>query len=75
MTKYVKLDNAIMSNLSETPSPFHRLFSGDVGAECVEITREEGNKKEPFRILDRRLQTLRKLGVITHVTGKGWVKS
>ncbi len=31
MSKYVNLDIAIMSNLSETPSPFSRLFSGDVG--------------------------------------------
>ncbi|HBU9321827.1 TPA: hypothetical protein MDH39_001659 [Klebsiella pneumoniae] len=74
MTKYVNLDNAIMSKLSDTPSPFSRLFVGDVGAECVDIARDEGDKKEPFRILDRRLQALRKLGVIAHVKGKGWVK-
>ncbi|MDU2771968.1 MAG: hypothetical protein E7C23_04525 [Klebsiella grimontii] len=75
MTKYANLDNAIMSKLSETPSPFNRLFVGDVGAECCEIVQEEGGKKEPFRILDRRLQTLRKLGVISYVTGKGWIKT
>lgn len=27
-----------------------------------------------FRILDRRLQSLRKLGVIQHVKGKGWIQ-
>ncbi|HBQ3005867.1 hypothetical protein [Klebsiella pneumoniae] len=74
MSKYVNLDIAIMSKLSETPSPFSCLFSGDVGAECVGIAKDEGDKKEPFRILDRRLQALRKLGVIAHVKGKGWVK-
>ncbi|HGK7546693.1 TPA: hypothetical protein ACJ562_002387 [Klebsiella pneumoniae] len=74
MSKYVSLDIAIMSKLSETPSPFSRLFSGDVGAECVDIAKDEGDKKEPFRILDRRLQALCKLGVIAHVKGKGWVK-
>lgn len=74
MSKYVKLDIAIMSKLSETPSPFSRLLSGDVGAERIDIARDEGDKKEPFRILDRRLQALRKLGVIAYVKGKGWVK-
>lgn len=74
MSKYVNLDISIMSKLSDTPSPFSRLFSGDVGAECVDIAKDEGDKKEPFRILDRRLQALRKLGVIAHVKGKGWVK-
>lgn len=74
MSKYVNLDIAIMSKLSEKPSPFSRLFSGDVGAKCVVIARDEGDKKEPFRILDRRLQALRKLGAIAHVKGKGWVK-
>ncbi len=45
MSKYVNLDIAIMSKLSETPSPFSRLFSGDVGAECVNIAKDEGDKK------------------------------
>ena len=74
MSKYVNLDIAIMSKLSETPSTFSHLFSGDVGAECVDIAQDEGGNKEPFRILDRRLQALSKLGVIAHVKGKGWVK-
>lgn len=45
MSKYVNLDISIMSKLSETPSPFSRLFSGDVGAECVDIAKDEGDKK------------------------------
>ncbi|WP_276642972.1 hypothetical protein [Siccibacter turicensis] len=75
MTKYAVLDNSILSKLSDTPKPFSQLFVRDISAECEFIAKSEGSKREPFRILDRRLQALRKLGVIRNVTGKGWVKS
>ena len=58
-----QMNNALQATIAE-----------NVGLECVDIAKDEGDKKEPFRILDRRLQALRKLGVIAHVKGKGWVK-
>lgn len=71
--KYAKLDSAILNKIGGNPSPFSQIFVRDVQSECIRIAQEE-NKSEPYRILDRRLQTLRKRGVICNVTGKGWVK-
>jgi len=76
MTKYVKLDNAILSRLNSKPTLFSVLFTGPVQVECEAIAASEGKHKfDSFRILDRRLQALRKLGVIKNVIGKGWVQS
>lgn len=74
MTKYAKLDDAILSVIGETPISFSRIFVGDVARECLVIAEEENNP-ESFRVLDRRLQSLRKLGAIRNVKGKGWVQS
>lgn len=74
MSKYENLDNFILNKIGGQPTPFAQIYVRDVRDECALIAKEE-NKPEPFRILDRRLQALRKLGVIRNVTGKGWVKS
>lgn len=76
MTKYAKLDSRILSALGDKPIAFSELFSQSVEQECLVIAEAEG--KHPmnvFRILDRRLQALKKIGAIQHVTGKGWVQS
>ncbi|MDP9766986.1 hypothetical protein FJP64_14125 [Kosakonia cowanii] len=75
MTKYAKLDDAILQIIGDSPITFSGIFVRDVAQECRLIAGTEKSKPEPFRILDRRLQALRKLGVIRNVTGKGWVKS
>lgn len=74
MSKYAKLDHFILNKIGGQPIPFAQIYVRDVREECVLIAKEE-SKPEPFRILDRRLQALRKLGVIRNITGKGWVKS
>lgn len=74
MSKYEKLDQLILNKIGGHPTPFSRIFVRDVEEESKRIAKEE-SKPEPFRIIDRRLQALRKLGVIRNVTGKGWVRS
>ena len=72
--KYAVLDSAIMKILGKEPVPFSLIMLPDVAGECSRLADEERNKPMPFRILDRRLQALRKAGKIQFVTGKGWVK-
>ncbi len=73
MTKYELLDSKIMNKIGGHPVPFSSLYVRDVVEECKKIAAEE-NKPEPFRILDRRLQALRKAGEIRSTT-KGWVRA
>jgi len=76
MSKYAKLDNFILSKIGDRPMMFSAIFTNDVQQECRAIAEAEGKHVfDSFRILDRRIQALRKLGVIRNVTGKGWVKS
>ncbi|WP_410779814.1 hypothetical protein [Klebsiella quasipneumoniae] len=70
MTKYNELDSKILNKIGEYPAPFSSLYVKDVAEECIRIAKEE-NKPEPFRILDRRLQALRKAGVIRSTTKEG----
>lgn len=73
MEKYSKLDKFIIDEIGNSPVPFSLLFirDSDIANECEQIARKEG--KEPFRVLDRRLQALRKAGNIRSTT-KGWVR-
>ena len=73
MTKYELLDSKIMNKIGGHPTPFSRLYVKDVAEECIRIAKED-DKPEPFRILDRRLQVLRKGGLIRSTT-KGWVRA
>ncbi|HAT7495371.1 TPA: hypothetical protein ACGASP_003101 [Raoultella ornithinolytica] len=73
MTKYELLDSKIMNKIGGHPAPFSSLYVRDVAEECKKIAAEE-NKPEPFRVLDRRLQALRKAGKIRS-TSKGWVRT
>lgn len=74
MSKYEKLDRLIMNKIGGHPTPFHQIFVRDVEEESKRIAEEDGSGY-PFRFVDRRLQSLRKKGVIRSVTGKGWVRA
>ncbi|HCL5580987.1 TPA: hypothetical protein N2N40_002414 [Citrobacter freundii] len=76
MEKYLELDKRIVDKIGDNPVPFALLFihDSDIANECAKIASEEGKSKEPYRILDRRLQALRKAGVILS-TSKGWVRA
>ncbi|EIB4109891.1 hypothetical protein K8Y36_001202 [Salmonella enterica] len=76
MTKYAKLDSAILSALGDQPIAFSELFAQTIKQECLVIAEAEGkHPMDVFRILDRRLQAMRKIGAIQYVTGKGLVQS
>lgn len=73
--KYEKLDTLIFGRLSDSrPTPFAELYHGgkQIHIECNELADKKG---EGFRVLDRRLQALRKKGLIANVSSaKGWIK-
>lgn len=74
MSKYEKLDRLIMNKIGGHPTPFHQIFVRDVEEESKRIAEEDGSGY-PFRFVDRRLQAMRKSGIIRNVTGKGWVRA
>ncbi|EMB4292183.1 hypothetical protein U9D55_000436 [Enterobacter roggenkampii] len=78
MSKFAELDEMILRVLdTETPTPFMAIHFADgihegIHAECEKLA--PGNKYG-FRVLDRRLQVLRKAGRIKNISAsKGWVK-
>ncbi|MHA6823962.1 hypothetical protein ACQUKI_20860 [Ralstonia pseudosolanacearum] len=77
MSKYAKLDAAIMNKMGGHAQAFAAVFVRDVSEECERIAKEESAAQqraiEPFRVLDRRLQALRRAGTIWH-NGKGWLR-
>lgn len=64
---YERLDELIISALSDKPKTFGEIWTGDVYQECIKHDRVE-----TARVLDRRLQALRKKGLI--IFAKGWRK-
>jgi hypothetical protein len=77
MSKYEKLDAAIMMKMGGHPQQFAVIFVRDVREECERIAAAESEGKpravQPDRVADRRLQALRKDGKIRH-NGKGWLR-
>jgi len=75
VSKYDKLDEMILKSIGVNPKSFSDIYFGagrgspEINIECVSIA-ERG--EEPARILDRRLQALRKKGLIIFM--KGWRK-
>lgn len=72
MSKYETLDKMILNKIGDHPVPFMDIFSRDVFNECEKLSTKV---HEGFRVLDRRLQALKKKGLIRCIRGKGWVKS
>ncbi|WP_129544408.1 hypothetical protein [Serratia sp. 1D1416] len=74
MSKYENLDAAILRKIGSTPTTFSELFGGCVRGYCTSIAGTEGkDSDDAFRVLDRRLQALRKKGIIRS-TSRGWVE-
>lgn len=69
--KYQKLDKLILNKIGGHPTAFMNIFVRDVREECEKLATV---KHEGFRVLDRRLQALKKRGLIRCIRGKGWVK-
>ena len=78
MSKYEKLDAMIMDVLDfNAPTTFMAIHFSDgmhsgIHEECEKLATK---RHEGFRVLDRRLQALRKKGlIVSHGASKGWVK-
>jgi len=71
--KYEKLDDLILHAITHVPKRFAEIYIGTLVSECFRLAELEPGK-EPFRIMDRRLQALRKAGKIKS-TAKGWINT
>jgi hypothetical protein len=75
VSQYAKLDELILAVLKNGGArTFSALRVGAIRAECERLEAATGS--EEFRILDRRLQALRKAGKIEYLGAKateGWV--
>ncbi|EOD8411239.1 hypothetical protein QL189_08940 [Cronobacter turicensis] len=75
MDKYSDLDALILNSIGLAPKSFSDIYYGvdrdqkDVRQTCIELAGKDG---APTRVLDRRLQALRKKGLIVFI--KGWRK-
>ncbi|WP_175878849.1 hypothetical protein [Burkholderia sp. BCC0097] len=79
MSKYEKLDALIVASIDETPKKFAAVNTGAVREESERLAREECRPTTfgevvGWRIVDRRLQAVRKAGNIRS-TSKGWVRA
>jgi len=70
MSQYATLDKLIVERLSEGPKFLHKVFTYDVKDECRRVA--EATEREAFRVMDARLQALRKAGVIVFNSKTGW---
>jgi len=65
---YEKLDHLIISIISNSQgASLSKVTSGDVYVEAQRIA--QATKREEFRVIDGRLQALRKRGLIAYVVG------
>lgn len=71
MSQYEKLDSLIVGRLKTRPATFAELSSGRIHKECTRIAKTQ-IRGEAFRVLDRRLQALRKRGAIVFDRAVGW---
>ncbi|MBR7972906.1 hypothetical protein KDX01_07220 [Burkholderia vietnamiensis] len=78
MSKFEKLDALIVGAIDESPKKFSSINTGAVRMESERLGREECRPTTfgevvGWRIVDRRLQALRKDGKIRSTT-KGWIR-
>ncbi|WAS56245.1 hypothetical protein MK974_24405 [Burkholderia ambifaria] len=79
MSKYQKLDALILTAIGDVPKKFAFIDVGAVRTESERISKEEENPRTrgevvAWRMVDRRLQALRKAGKIRS-TSTGWVRA
>lgn len=68
---YTKLDQLILAGLAKGPRPFSSLNAEDIEDETRVLVA--GSDVDAFRVLDRRLQALRKAGKIEFIDARnGW---
>ncbi len=67
---YTELDEMIKDRISRGKNTFMLIDGGDVYTEATRLSIITGG--EEFRIIDRRLQALRKRGEIKYTTKEKW---
>lgn len=67
---YELLDSLLLKEIGIGKNTFAKIFNGQVVVESVNIADVTG--REPFRVVDGRLQTLRKAGKIGFTKLAGW---
>ncbi|WP_394551536.1 hypothetical protein C1N58_12515 [Pantoea sp. SGAir0180] len=67
---YTYLDMLIQESVASGNNTFAKIDSGDVHNQSKLLEQEI--KSEAFRIIDRRLQALRKKGLIKHSKAEKW---
>lgn len=71
--EYDTLDKLIMERINEGGRTFTFLFTGKVREEAYRLAKAgKVRGGDSSRILDRRLQALRKAGKIAHYSATGW---
>lgn len=75
---YEKLDHLIVEAIKGGASKFEAIHAGAVKDEAERLHSEDRKVRGPsakplFRIIDSRLQALRKRGSIEHAKGRGWI--
>ncbi|WP_338510162.1 hypothetical protein [Erwinia aphidicola] len=70
MADYTKMDQLIIEKVKDGANTFSKIDGGGVYEEAKRISMETGG--DSFRVIDRRLQALRKRGVIEYTTKEKW---
>jgi hypothetical protein len=74
VSQFQKLDESIVTRIAGKGVQFTPLFSAnDVREESQRLAIALG--REPFRVLDGRLQALKRKGLISYGSKTGWVKN
>jgi hypothetical protein len=68
MSQYAKLDEMIISSIDDGPKTFHSIWYG-LRFEAEKFCKEG---QEAWRVIDRRLQAMRKKGDIRYDKKTGW---
>lgn len=72
MKNYTEFDAQLKSLISQGVSKLSQLEANDeLRVMAIEI--ENDRIRRAFRVIDRRLQALRKKGVIEHDAREGWI--
>ena len=72
MSQYDKIDSLIVEAIKSGRNSFNLIFNTRPvldEAHCISSI----NRRDTDRIVDGRLQALRKRGLIEHTKGRGWI--
>jgi hypothetical protein len=69
---YTRLDAEIIEQISKGKSNFTGIYIA-VSMTVARIIESTGKKSDDWRVVDRRLQALRKAGRISYLGRGGWV--